>query len=165
MPKPIPLPTQAELHRLFDYSFTTGELTRKVRTANNTKIGDNAASKNKAGYLRVRINSKEYGAHRIVWRWVTGEDPGALQVDHINEIKDCNAWHNLRVATHTQNKQNTKKTKGYWLVKHTGKYQACIVVNGTSITLGCHATEAEAAAAYKKASLKYHGEFSRYSQN
>jgi len=163
MPKPIPLPTQAELHKLFDYSLITGELYWKTRTTNRIKIGDRAGTQSKTGYLSTRVAGKIYLVHRLVWRWVTGEDPGSLDVDHRNEIKDCNAWHNLRVATRSQNFMNKKKSKGYSKTR-SGKFAAKVQIHGVEHRLGNYSTEQEAAAAVRKLSLEIHGEFSRYTQ-
>ena len=35
--------------------------------------------------------------HRIIWKWVTGEEPG-YTIDHINRIPSDNRIRNLRVA-------------------------------------------------------------------
>ncbi len=108
----------------------------------------------------MTISRKAFQAQRIIWRLVTGDDPGALVVDHINGDKLCNSWHNLRLATRNQNARNRKNTQGYhW---NGRKYTACIKVNGIQEHLGSFDTKAEAIAAYKEASLKYHGEFSSY---
>ena len=95
--------------------------------------------------------------------WVTGEDPEEKIVDHKNGDKLCNAWHNLRIATDAQNAWNRRGTKGYSYNKNNKKYQARIRINGKFISLGYYWEEAEAAAAYEKASIELHGAFSPYS--
>lgn len=46
-------------------------------------------------------------AHRLAYTLLGVELPE--QVDHINGDKTCNAWHNLRDATQSQNQHNAKK--------------------------------------------------------
>ncbi len=163
MPKFKPLPTQQELHELFDYSVITGDLYWKKQINSRALKGSIAGPKKTGfGYKRIRIKGIEYVQHRIIWCWVTGDDPGTLEVDHRNNQRDCNAWHNLRLATRSQNTANTPGAKGVqqdaW-----GGWNARVYINNTHVCLGRHKTEAEAVAAYRKGSLKYHGEFSRYS--
>lgn len=163
MPKPIPLPTQQELHELFDYSVITGELYWKKKTANRIKIGDTVGTV-RGMYKATRVAGTQFLVHRLIWVWVTGEDPGALFVDHVNEDKLCNAWHNLRLATNAQNMRNIKGSKGYYRTSKSNPWRVKIRVNGKQKHVGDFSTEAEAAAAYKEASLKHHGEFSSYSE-
>jgi len=159
-----PLPTQAELHRLFDYSVITGELYYKIQVSSRALKGSVAGPKKTGkGYKRVRINNVEYTQHRVIWRWVTGDDPGALEIDHKNNQRDCNAWHNLRLATRSQNTANTPGTKG---IQKSGasKWKAHIYLNNQYIYLGTHTTKEKASAAYLKAKEELHGEFSPYTQ-
>ena len=108
----------------------------------------------------VKLNSERlrYYAHRVIWKWVTGEDPGALDIDHKNGISDCNAWHNLRTATRKQNRAN-QLTKGWYLTSQ-GTYEVRCGSAGTRRYIGSFKTEAEASAAYAKAKKALHGEFS-----
>ncbi len=158
-----PLPTQQELHELFDYSLVTGKLYWKVRKGRFLP-GSEATAKEKWGYMTVRFDNVRYKQHRIIWCWVTGEDPGALDVEHKNEIKDCNAWHNLRLATGRQNAANRRKFKGYYKDKY-GKYIVRVFKDRVACFYKRVATEAEAKALHRKASLELHGEFSGYYEN
>ena len=56
-------------------------------------------------------------------------------VDHINHNVLDNRKCNLRFATNAQNLMN-RRSKGVSLVKKTGKYYACISINGRTINLG-----------------------------
>ena len=167
MTKSKPLPTQQELHELFDYSVITGELYWKENRGSRARKGNPAGGCNSLGYKFIRISGKLYNVSRLVWVWVTGEDPGTLQVDHIDGCRDNNAWHNLRTATNGQNNRNKKDSKGYYFCNATKEGNPWVVkicTNYKSIPVGRYRTEAEAAAAYREASLKHHGEFSRYSR-
>ena len=62
---------------------------------------------------------------------MTGDDPGDLQVDHINRHKDDNGWHNLRLLTGSDNCYNRSTTdnathchyhSGVWAVR---RYKKC----------------------------------------
>ena len=50
------------------------------------------------------MNGVLYYAGRLVWMWVTGEDPGDCEIDHGNRHRDNNAWHNLSMITAAENR-------------------------------------------------------------
>lgn len=89
-------------------------------------------------------------------------------VDHINRNGLDNRRGNIRIATFSQNKCNSKLQKNnvsgyrgvYWR-RDREKYQAQIQINGVKIRLGNFKSIDEAHEAYKAASLKYHGEYGR----
>ena len=95
MPAPRPLPTQQELHDLYDYSVVTGLLYHKSNGQPVTPAPDNR------GYRRARVGGehrRNFLQHRLIWRWVTGEDPGELTVNHVDNDPTNNAWHNTTVV-------------------------------------------------------------------
>lgn len=106
--------THEYVKELFDYCEESGKLTWKARRQ-RIRIGQEAGSINK-GYRHTMVDGKRYFVHRIIWLWMTGEWP-AVQIDHINGIKDDNRWCNLREATCSQNLRNKGKyqnnTSGY----------------------------------------------------
>jgi len=90
-------------------------------------------------------------------------------VDHRDGDGLNNHRENLRVATHTENIRNARKssanTSGYKGVrwhKPANKWMAHIGVNGKLIYLGYFADIADAAAAYREAATKYYGDFANY---
>lgn len=101
-----PLPPAEEVRKAFAYDPETGKLTYLVRLARRTKIGDEAGCINNSGYRTVDFKNVKYAAHRIIWLWMTGEDPGDMEVDHENRNKSDNRWANLRLKERSDNLAN-----------------------------------------------------------
>jgi hypothetical protein len=117
------------------------------------------------GYLKIRIDRRNYLLHRLAWLYVHGCWPVG-QIDHRDLNPANNAISNLRDATHAQNKQNSRGLRGDGLkgvrLSH-GKWQASIRVNGRRLHLGTFSAPESARAAYVAAASKHHGEFARVS--
>jgi hypothetical protein len=105
---------------------------------------------------------------RLAWAIHNGDWPPLdMYIDHINGIKADNRIANLRLVTPTQNQQNKAGHGLYpkgvaWRDRIENPWLARIRVNGTRINLGSFAAIEEAAAAYREAAIKYHGEFANY---
>jgi hypothetical protein len=146
-----------------NYDPVTGVFTWAISTCNRVRVGARAGTLQKTGYRIIRIDGKNYMAHRIAWWFVHGNWP-ADQIDHINGIKDDNRIANLREATNAENAQNMGKsrrnTSGYIGVswnKHAGKFVSQIMINGKVKYLGLFPDKEEAHQAYLDAKVKYHG--------
>lgn len=102
----------------------------------------------------------------MVWLYVHGAIPDNMDIDHINGDRSDNRLVNLRLATASQNQQNsrlqvTSKSgfKGVHLHKQSGRWLARIKHNGVRRSLGLYKTPEEAGAAYLRASIEIFGEF------
>ena len=157
-----PLPSQARLKELLDYDPQTGGLVWKHHQRRTDFIGKPAGT-HKSRYSYVSIDNTTYAIHRIVWCWMTGEDPGNLEIDHIDRDRHNNCWTNLRLATVSQNRSNcgTKSRSGLpkGVKKNRDGFGARITVNHVVHWLGTYNTPEEAHEAYKEAALTLHGEF------
>lgn len=161
MRKIKPLPTKERLYELFTYSFIEGTLYRKSYP--ETKPVE--ATARSRGYASTRVDGVPYQRHRLTWAYFY-DDPGATNVDHINRIRDDNRIENLRLATESQNRRNSKMYctnttgfKGVYYDARRNKWQAIMCMNNRRIHLGYYSTKEEAAAAYAEAANRLHGDF------
>lgn len=162
-----PLPSQERLHQLFDYSPVTGHLiwrtgTWKGRPAGRERLFSSGLRRH------VRVGRSTYTAYRLIWKWVTGTDPLNQDVDHVDCDPTNNAWHNLRLATRSQNlanlrtpKDNTSGYKGVTWIPRRQRWRARIQCQGKPYELGWYLTAEEAHAAYVEAAQRLQGEFAR----
>ena len=153
-----------------NYTPETGEF-HWISARPKVKVGGKAGylKKNK-GYVYIEYKGKCYPAHRLAWFYVNKEFP-IEQIDHINGDRSDNRIGNLRAATNSQNRANSKTTNQYGLkgvrklpwVKEIRKcWQAQITHNKKTIYLGCYHTKEEAHNAYVIAAKNLHGCFSKY---
>lgn len=122
-------------------------------------------SKNGDGYRNGAIFGKNYKAHRVIWKLVTGFD--AEMIDHINGDRADNRFCNLRSATRVDNcrnaslyRTNTSGSVGIDFLKsipgqRRGRWRARICVNGKLVALGLFSTREDAVRARKAAERKY----------
>lgn len=121
--------------------------------------------------------SRDYAARWDVRRLVymhqvvairSGHQVSGMEVDHVDLDHLNNRRGNLRVTTRAQNAKNqgllSNNTSGYKGVswdKRRGKWRVHIDSDGVQYDLGRFEGKVEAARAYNRAALKYHGEFAR----
>jgi hypothetical protein len=154
--------TQEELKAFLSYDPETGVFTRKKYRSHLAKVGDEAGWVDTKGYIRIEINHKPYGAHRLAWLYVYGKFPDG-QIDHINGRQGDNRIANLRIASNSENQQNVglkRNNKSGFIGVHwhsrTNKWRAAIKINGRHKSLGNFTSVEEAAAARKKAEEALH---------
>lgn len=166
------LPSQEILRSIFSYDAETGEL-RFLRRADrspqwNSRWGGRLAGNrhDDEGRSKVMVNGSLFFCHRVIWKWMTGEDALGL-VDHWDTDPPNNRWTNLRLASDSQNAMNRNRRRGkglpkgvYWH-KAAGKFVAQIGVDNVTRHLGVFATADAAHAAYRAAAADLHRQFAR----
>lgn len=174
--KPKPLPDQDTLMALLVYDPETGSLTWRARPAAmfgdvrsfhtwNTRYAGKAAFTfiNALGYRCGHISQRQCGAHRVIWKMMTGAD--ADIIDHIDGDPANNRWANLRSVSSTGNSRNSRRpdkntsgTIGVSWRKNEKCWRAQIGNGNGGLWLGYFVNKADAIAARKEAeiSLGYH---------
>ena len=124
--------TQERLRELFEYNKDTGDLIWKVTRNHKAVKGDVAGYIRPCGYIRVKVDSVNYLAHRLVWLYINGSEP-LDQIDHINRDRKDNRLSNLRESSNALNqrnkgksKSNTSGTTGVYWNKATAKWLVTI---------------------------------------
>ena len=133
------------------------------------RTGTIATNKIGQGYLQVQFSKDGrqvgYQAHRVAWLLHTGEDPGDMQIDHIDGQRSRNIFSNLRLVDHQVNMMNQRKRKnntsgvtGVHWHKGKGKWIAQISDQGNQQTIGAFEDKFEAICCRKSAENKlgYH---------
>lgn len=154
------LPPAEELRAEFFYDPDLGLLLRRL----NGRVIEAGYISKTTGYLQVGFGGpgKLWVGHRLIWKIVTGDDPGNMQVDHINRIRHDNRWKNLRLVDMSDQmanrgvlKTNSSRLKGAYKTSdrrpNRKPYRSSIMRNGKSVFLGYFDTAEEAHAAYIKA--------------
>lgn len=154
---------------ILEYDQKTGILKWKYRKDVkkwwNEKYSGTIAGCLHTGYIRIKINGIRYQAHRLAWLLANKNYPSNY-LDHINMDRSDNRLCNLRIATTADNqanvgvKSNNKSGyKGVGFHKSSKKFRARITKNKVRYDLGSFSTAEMAHEAYRKAAIKYHGQY------
>jgi HNH endonuclease len=168
-PRRKPRLTAKRLRGLLSYNLDTGEfhwLPRADNPALSARIAGKLAGHDAGGYWRIRIDGRNYAAHRLAWLYVKGWHAPS-DVDHRDGNGLNNRWTNLRPATKSQNNSNLKRapsSKGhppgcFWR-ESLHRWQVYIGVNGKRVFLGNFRSKGAAARAYRDAAAESHGAYS-----
>jgi hypothetical protein len=157
--------TQERLKEVLQYDPLAGHFTRLVRSSGGRKcrVGDIAGRTKPGGYISIKIDRKEYYAHRLAWLYVYGKFPDN-EIDHINGMPSDNRLLNLRDVERKENRKNQKISnrnksgiigvdihQGIWRVRigtdHISHcllttddfFEACCVRKSAEIKYGYHA--------------------------
>ena len=141
---------QQKLH----YDPETGRFTRISKSRGRGRIGAEAGSVDKDGYVSVCVDYKTYAASRLAWFYMTGKWPDFL-VDHRDGDKSNNKWKNLRDvpdAINSQNRHGPHKGKYGGLPlgvnPHGKRFRSSIMIAGKTTRLGTYDTPEEAHEVY-----------------
>ena len=110
----------------------------------DNRTGQERGHITKQGYRRIKVDNKNYLAHRLAVLFMTGEFP-KNDVDHINRERNDNRWSNLRCVTRQENTFNQKR---FGVDYYRGKYRCRITLDGVTHYLGLFKTEQKAKDAY-----------------
>jgi HNH endonuclease/AP2 domain len=149
--------SQDKLKEILDYDPSTGIFIWKISASPRSAIGSAAGFVHHTGYHLIKINKKQYPAHRLAWVYMYGSFP-VDYIDHINGNKTDNRIVNLRNATNRENQQNQKrhrdgKKAGVYFDTRRKKWIAIIQINRKRIYIGSFPTESDAHPAYLEAAL------------
>jgi hypothetical protein len=119
-------------------------------------------------YAKRTVSNRTYHLHRVI----LGITDPKIFVDHKDHNGLNNQRSNLRICTNTENMRNRSSAKnsaskylGVSIKRRKNKnstyirWRACISANGNKRHIGQFETQEEAALAYNKEAIKYHGEF------
>lgn len=161
-----PLPSQKNLHRLFDYDTATGIFTYKMKPNFRIKVGSVAGTVKKSGkckdYCFIKVDGELYQASRLAWMYVYGVDPGGLTVDHIDRNPSNNSIANLRLATLGQqsfnrNSKNKSGARGVTYLPNKNKYYAAFKSKELNIRLSKYFETIEEASEWYESIRKQYG--------
>ena len=124
------------------------------------------------GYITRNIRLEDGRQGKIYMHRLIVDTPVGMYTDHINGNRLDNRKGNLRICSKSQNgmnrggqKNNTTGYKGVFINKARNNHIfSQIRANNILIYLGTFRTLENAARAYNKAALKYHGEFAQLNE-
>lgn len=173
-----PLPPLDFLQTILKYNAETGDLIWIKTVGPKAKAGSTAGTtmttkhsrKKPYSWKQVGIKGKAYQAHRIAWYLYHGFDPQDAFVDHVNQDPLDNRIVNLRLVNHNENNWNASKClsnntsgfRGVYKHKQSGKWAACMSINGKTKHLGVFDLPQEASKAYEDAYQSRITQFATY---
>lgn len=156
--------THSRLLELLHYDAATGVFTRRTSVGRFAR-GTISGTDHCRGYRRLRVDGRNYLAHRLAWFYIHGRWPSA-QVDHKNRDRADNRIDNLREASARQNAVNRAPRgpwpKGVYFRPEKGKWVAKINEAGKHFHIGYFTSPEAASAAYQKRALAANGEYARF---
>jgi hypothetical protein len=161
-------PAREYVATIIHYDPYTGSFTRLIWGRWKSTQPVAAGSVKRDCYTRIQIGQKIYQGSNIAWLLMTGEWPSAM-VDHKDGNPRNNRWSNLRLATNSTNRANSRTGKNNRLgikgvrLHRNGQFEARLRKDGRAIYLGCYPTLDAAQQAYAAAAHAAFGDFSRLS--
>lgn len=154
---PRPLPSREVLRSRISYERTTGLFYNRwgrLLSGTRTFRRDGAPEA-----ILIGVLGKQWKAHRLAWRLVTGHDPGRLTIDHINRDPFDNRWENLRLADNSLQSINRAgvgrcPVQGVTFHRGTGKWIVRVKRRGVVHHIGTFDDMADAIAAQAAARIR-----------
>lgn len=145
------LPSKEHLWELYDYNPLTGMLINKV-TRNRATEGCSAGTKTGDGYYTVQIDKKTYLVHRLIFKWVTGQEPSDT-LEHNDDNGYNNVFWNLSDSNNRFNCITRELIRKGFIGQRDGNgaWRARINIAGTPFNLGSFKTKEEAHQAHLNA--------------
>lgn len=159
--------TQKQLQKELVYDLSTGEFHRRIARCNRVEIGDLVGTLDSHGYLQIRVSGRLYLGNRLAWLYMTGDWP-PLDIEHRDNVRSNNRWHNLRLTTRVRNGMNRRcrkdsltKMKNIMQCGEGGRYRVRVSVGRRRVHVGYFDTLKEAEEAHVRAAVRYYGAFGR----
>jgi hypothetical protein len=171
--KVLNLPPAAYLRECLQYDPLTGLLSWNKRPLEhfsserewkrwNTRYAGTLAlndlSQPVRGYKKGNIDGVRYKAHRVIWKLVTGEEPGP-EIDHRDRDESNNRWKNLREATRSQNCGNRVFAGDKGIGQRRGKWHVRVYKDKACHYIGGLSSKAEAISVRDAKAQELYGEF------
>jgi hypothetical protein len=160
--------TQNRVRECLFYDPATGEFRWRITRGGKAVAGALAARSGPRGYLQIMVDGSAHYAHRLAWLYVKGAIPAGMQIDHADGNRANNEISNLRLATRSQQRQNSRRNsnnssgfKGVSFHAARGLWASRITRNKHTESLGYFDTAEAAYAAYCRAAQMQFGEFAR----
>lgn len=154
--------TAKRLKEVLYYNPNTGLFIWRISRGRKVMAGQVAGSKFEE-YIRIKVDGKNYLAHRLAWLYVNGDWPVNL-IDHKNMLGSDNRINNLREASSSQNTANSKSKratlKGAYRSPY-GRWISILRCNNKQFYLGSFDSEIKAHNAYAFAAKLHFGEYAR----
>lgn len=104
------------------------------------------------GYCSVRFKDDMINYHIIVWTMLFGKPTDEEMIDHINGVRHDNRLSNLRLTKNNMhNRVEHREGKLLGVCEYKGRFQASIIVNGKTLSLGAYSSAEEASEVVLKA--------------
>lgn len=163
----LPLPARDVLLLIFRYN-PDGTLTKLTGKKETLVKGSETAE----GYRVISLSIDgvvigNFRLHRLIYQLHFGDLRQDEVIDHIDGDPRNNRIENLRKATHSQNRMNSRRvrrnTSGFKGVHaHGDKFRAQIRIGHKRFDLGVFSTPEEAHKAYCSMAEKLYGNFARF---
>ena len=97
-----PLPSAADLREWYSFNPLNGKIYSRRRNRKSA-----LGCLDRKGYLILMAAGRQLFIHRVIWKWMTGNDPVG-SIDHKNQVRHDNSIWNLRdVSVRDQNRNRS----------------------------------------------------------